>query len=189
MHCRTLAAADVGPYRRLMLRAYTDDADAFTSTPQERERAPAEWWLQRIAHPEGLTVAFGAFEGEALVGTVALEFNDRSKTRHKALVVGMVVLPAWRGRGLGRQLLGLALAHARQRGGVAVVQLEVTQGNMPAEALYRGLGFAPFGVEPMATLTPGGYRTKLHLWLALEAAAAAIAEPPPEHGAVSSRPD
>ena len=37
-------------------------------------------------------VAFGDFEGSSLVGTVALEFSAKPKTKHKALVIGMYVL-------------------------------------------------------------------------------------------------
>jgi hypothetical protein len=70
-----LAASDAAPYKALMLHAYEHAADAFTSTPEERAREPDEWWRMRVAHPEGLTVAFGDFEGKSLVGTVALEFS------------------------------------------------------------------------------------------------------------------
>ena len=162
-----LTAADVAPYRTLMLHAYTHAADAFTSTADERAAEPESWWLHRVADPAGFTAAFGAFAGDALVGTVALEFASRSKTRHKALVVGMYVLAAWRGRGVARDLLGAAIAYAQQRGGVSVLQLEVTDGNAAATALYRSLGFEPYGLEPLAVQLAGGLRAKLHMWLAL----------------------
>jgi ribosomal protein S18 acetylase RimI-like enzyme len=57
-----------------------------------------------------------------------------------------------------------AIAHASGRSGVTVIQLEVTHGNEPATALYEGLGFQAYGVEPMAVLTPSGYRSKVHMW-------------------------
>ena len=44
-----------------MLLAYEHAADAFTSTPEERAKEPHEWWVNRIAHPEGMTVGFGDF--------------------------------------------------------------------------------------------------------------------------------
>ncbi len=153
------------PYKALMLHAYEHAADAFTSTPEERAREPDSWWVNRIANPEGLTVAFGGFEGTNLVGTVAVEFSAKPKTRHKALIVGMYVLPSSRGKGLARALLQAALQSCITRGGIQVVQLEVTQGNAPATALYESLGFAPFGVEPLAVLTPGGFKSKVHMWL------------------------
>jgi len=162
-----LAASDAVPYKALMLHAYEHAADAFTSTPEERAQEPDEWWLKRIAHPEGLTVAFGYFSGKSLVGTVALEFSAKPKTRHKALVIGMYVLPAARGNGSARALLQAAIQFCSERGDIRAVQLEVTKGNAPALALYESLGFKAFGVEPLAVLTPSGFRSKVHMWLSL----------------------
>lgn len=167
MHIAVLAAADAAPYKALMLHAYAHAADAFTSTPEERASEPDSWWLQRIANPGGLTIGFGAFDGGALVGTVALEFSAKPKTRHKALLVAMFVREEHRGGGVARQLLQVAIDHCRQRGGIRVLQLEVTDGNLPAQRLYQRLGFQPYGVEPLAVLTPGGYRSKVHMWLDL----------------------
>jgi ribosomal protein S18 acetylase RimI-like enzyme len=164
MNIAVLTAADAPQYRSVMLHAYEHAAESFTSTPEERAAEPDAWWVHRLENPAGLTAAFGAFEGQALVGTVALEYSAKTKTRHKALVVGLYVMPAWRGRGLARALMQAALAHATARGGITVVQLEVTQGNAAATRLYDALGFRVFGIEPMAVLTPEGYRAKVHLW-------------------------
>lgn len=167
MRIAILSAADVPPYKVLMLEAYEHDADAFTSTPEERRREPDAWWVGRIAHPEALTLAFGAFDGHELVGTVALEFSAKPKTRHKALVVGMFVRPGWRRRGIARLLMEAAIAHCVARHDIRLMQLEATDGNRPAIGLYEALGFTVYGVEPMALLTPGGFRAKVHLWLDL----------------------
>jgi ribosomal protein S18 acetylase RimI-like enzyme len=162
-----LTASDAAPYKALMLHAYEHAADAFTSTAEERAKEPDEWWIKRIAHPEGMTVAFGDFAGERLVGTVALEFSAKPKTKHKALVVGMYVLPASRGKGSARALLQAAIGFCKLREEIRVVQLEVTEGNTPAFSLYESLGFKAYGVEPMAVLTPADFRSKLHMWLRL----------------------
>jgi len=150
-----------------MLHAYEHAAEAFTSTPEERAKEPDEWWIKRIAHPDGMTVAFGCFEHERLVGTVALEFSPKPKTKHKALVVGMYVLPSSRGKGSARALLLAAIQFCKERGDIRAVQLEVTEGNAPALSLYESLGFKAYGVEPMAVLTPTGFRSKVHMWLGL----------------------
>jgi GNAT superfamily N-acetyltransferase len=162
-----LAASDAASYKALMLHAYEHAADAFTSTPQERANEPDAWWIKRLSHPEGLTVAFGYFEGSSLVGTVALEFSAKPKTRHKALLVAMYVLAPARSKGAARALLQAAIRFCRERGGIRAVQLEVTQGNAPAISLYGSLGFTPYGVEPMAVLTPTGFQSKVHMWLHL----------------------
>ena len=166
-HIAVLSEANAPQYKAVMLHAYEYAADAFTSTPEERAREPDAWWVKRIADPQSLTIAFGAFAGTDIVGTLALEFSAKPKTRHKALVVGMYVMPVWRGNGLARALLQAAIAHCVARGDISVMQLEVTQGNEPATKLYEQLGFSPFGLEPMAVLTPSGFKAKIHMWLSL----------------------
>jgi GNAT superfamily N-acetyltransferase len=167
MQVAVLSAADARQYRALMLHAYEHAADAFTSTLEERAREPESWWIRRIADPRGMAVAFGAFAGIELVGAVALEFSAKPKTRHKALVIGMYVLPDWRGNGAGRALLRAAIDRCKSRGDILVMQLTVTDGNEPAVALYRSAGFEPFGTEPMAIRTAAGFRSKVHMWLDL----------------------
>lgn len=175
MTVAVLTASHAVPYKALMLHAYEHAADAFTSTPEERAKETDEWWTTRIAHPQGLTVAFGALEEGRLVGTVALEFSAKPKTQHKALVVGMYVMPAARGQGLARILMQTAVQFCVRRGNIRAVQLEVTDGNLPAVALYQSLGFVAYGVEPMGLLTPTGFKSKVHMWLSLPAAPAAAA--------------
>jgi GNAT superfamily N-acetyltransferase len=167
MQIAVLSESDAMQYKSVMLHAYEHAADAFTSTPEERAKEPDEWWNRRIADPQALTVAFGAFEGPNLVGTVALEFSAKPKTKHKALVVGMYVLPGSRGKGLARALMKVAIDHCAGRGDILIVQLEATEGNAPAVRLYEQLGFKAYGTEPMAVLTPGGFRAKVHMWLNL----------------------
>lgn len=167
MHIRPLVAADAAEYRALMLEGYTLAADAFTSTPAEREAAPLGWWVARIGGPAQLGQAFGAFVSGQLVGTVAVEFSDKPKTRHKGLVIGMYVVQACRGLGAGRSLLSAALAAALSRPGVTMLTLTATQGNASAIGLYEAAGFRSFGVEPMAIFTGTEFKAKVHMYLLL----------------------
>lgn len=167
MRIALLQASDASQYRRLMLQAYELAADAFVSTAEERRAEPDSFWVKRIAGSSGLGVAFGAFEGDSLVGTVALEFSAKPKTKHKALVIGMYVSPEARRTGAGRALLEAAVSYARAREGTLLLTLTVTEGNSPAVNLYASAGFQTFGVEPMAILTPEGYKAKVHMWLPL----------------------
>ena len=185
MHIQRLHADHAAAYRALMLEAYAAAPEAFTSTPEDRVDLPLSWWRQRLEHPQGLSQVFGAFAHPAdhhggldafsapsLVGAVAVEYADRSKTRHKAHLAGLYVQAAHRQHGEGDQLLQAALAAARAQPGVCVLQLTVTEGNAPALALYARHGFASFGTEPMAVATPQGYASKVHLWTHWQPAAA-----------------
>ncbi len=173
MHISTLGADDAPAYRALMLHAYAAVPDAFTSTAEERAALPDTWWVQRLADPKALSVVLGAFHDNRLVGTAALEFSERSKTQHKAHLIGMFVDEACRGLGTGTRLVEGALAVARARVGVRVVTLTVTEGNAAALALYAHCGFRAFGTEPMAIATPAGYLTKVHMYLPLDETGAA----------------
>lgn len=64
----------------------------------------------------------------------------------EADVQTVAVAPQARGRGLGEQLLGHLIAHARDRG-CRRLQLEVKAGNESAIGLYRRLGFVKIRVR------------------------------------------
>jgi len=164
MQIAQLTAADFEAYRSLMLHAYESAPDAFTSTPEERAEAPESWWIKRLADPTGLGVAFGAFEHGDLVGTVALELSGKPKTRHKVILIGMFVLAACRGKGMGKALVQAALQYARSDRQLTVMTLTATQDNHSAIELYKQCGFIAFGTEPMAIRTPSGYKAKVHMW-------------------------
>lgn len=164
-------------YRALMLVAYAQAPDAFTSTAEERAAEPESWWVNRMADPSGLSVVFGAFVDQELVGAAALEFSAKPKTKHKAHLIGMYVSPRARGTGAGQQLLLAAIGFALARAGTTVITLTVTEGNESALGLYRDAGFVAFGTEPMAILTPTGYKAKVHMWLQLQGAGAAAVCP------------
>ena len=167
MQIKRLTPADAMADKALMLYAYAQADDAFTSTPQERALQPDDWWVHRIADPAGLSLVWGAFAEVGLVGTVSAEFSARAKTRHKALIVAMFVREECRGEGVARELMRACIQHGLTREGLRLLQLEVTQGNVPAERLYQSLGFQAYGVEPMAVWTPHGFRAKVHMFLDL----------------------
>ena len=167
MRIALLAAPDAPQYRELMLEAYERAADAFTSTAEERAREPLIWWEKRIGNADGLNESFGAFEGESLVGTVALEYSSKPKTRHSALIIGMYVVPAHRGRGVAAALLQAAIGAAKARSEIQGLRLTVTEGNEPAIRLYTSKGFAAWGTEPRAIRTDAGFKGKVHMSLLL----------------------
>lgn len=166
--CLRLTPGDATPYRALMLQAYAEHPDAFTSSVAEREALPLSWWQARLGSaPDANDMVIGAFHGRVLVGAVGLSFDTREKARHKATLFGMVVSAAQRRLGLGQQLVAAALDCARSRPGVRLVQLTVTQGNAQAHALYARNGFVEFGVEPQAVAVDQGFVSKVHMWLPL----------------------
>ena len=167
---RRLVPADAEAYRALMLEAYARHPDAFTSSVAERAKLPLTWWQSRLDDgADAPDIVFGAFEGGSLAGAVGLSFEIREKARHKSTLFGMYVADAHRHRGLGRALVANALAAARQREGVRLMQLTVTDRNAEARDLYARCGFVPFGLEPLAVAVGSGYVAKVHMWCDLRA--------------------
>lgn len=163
MHVSILTAAEVFAYRALMLEAYEQAPDAFTTTAAEREAEPDQWWVQRIGSANGLATSFGAWEEDRLIGTVAPEYSAKPKTRHAALVLGMYVQQQERGRGVGVALLNAAIAAAAARPEILSLNLTLTEGNAPALRLYRSVGFIHWGTQPQAIRTDVGLKGKMHM--------------------------
>lgn len=155
-------------YRALMLQAYAHHPETFTSSVAERAVLPMSWWTKRLDNTVGAAeMVLGTFDGEQLVGVVGLGFEGRDKVRHKATLFGMYVAPQARQQGHGSALVQAALASARARPGIRLVQLTVTEGNQAAQALYQRCGFLVFGLEPQAVAVGGGFVGKTHMWCPL----------------------
>jgi ribosomal protein S18 acetylase RimI-like enzyme len=90
-----------------------------------------------------------------IVGWCDIAGLTRPGTTHCG-VLGMGLLPAWRGQGLGRRLAQAALAKANAIG-LERVQLEVYADNAPAIALSGKLGFAVEGKRRRARKLDGVY--------------------------------
>ena len=167
MHVSTLDGSHLAVYRELMLEAYEQAPDAFTTTAEERRREPESWWLKRIGSASGSATSFGVWDNGSLVGSVAIEYATKPKTRHSALVLGMYVKPARRSKGAGRSLLTAVIEAASARPEVLVLTLTLTEGNDPALRLYRSVGFEAWGIEPKAIRTESGLKGKVHMSIAL----------------------
>jgi len=95
-------------------------------------------------------------EGDGkIVGWCDIAGMTRPGTTHCG-VLGMGLLPDWRGQGLGRRLAQAALTKAAAIG-LERVQLEVYADNAPAIALYEKLGFVVEGKRRRARKLDGVY--------------------------------
>lgn len=155
---RPLTPADADAYRAIRLRMLREHPDAFSDSAEERAREPEavfhDRFAQRVAGPDRFIL--GAFDGDALVGTVGFYRHDGPKLAHKGGIWGMYVAPEARGRGVGLALLEAAVARvAAACPGVSWLQLGVATGNAPALRLYERAGFRTFGVEPAAMIVGG----------------------------------
>lgn len=81
--------------------------------------------------------------------------------------LGMGLLPAYRGRGVGRRLLEATLADARAQG-IVRVELEVMETNSAAIRLYQRAGFQHEGRKRRARILDGRAEDILGMALLLE---------------------
>jgi GNAT superfamily N-acetyltransferase len=169
VHVRALTAGERDLLVRLRLRSLADSPDAFgDSLAQAEARADAYWdeMLRSVTEP-GRHTAFLAEDGGHGVGLVfgLLDADDPRAGR----VAGMWVAPEARGRGAGRLLLEAVIGWARDRAFTRLT-LWVTEGNRPAEALYRTRGFLETGGRDVLGSNPSRTVVQMALDLAAERA-------------------
>lgn len=112
-----------------------------------------------------------ALDGGRVVGWCDITPPGRPVYAHGG-ILGIGVLPAWRGKGTGRRLMAATLAAARARG-LKRVGLTVYDHNERAAALYRKMGFAVEGRQRKACLIDGVYHDVILMGLLFDDAASA----------------
>ena len=98
--------------------------------------------LESLAHG-GIHLA--ALHRGALVGWCDIRQPQRTGAGHIGQL-GMGIAAEWRGRGLGRRLLGEATQRA-EAAGIERIELEVFASNVSAQRLYERAGFVVEGVR------------------------------------------
>ena len=166
---RPLSVADLAAYKLLRDEMLLAHPEAFTSDAEAEQRKEPIDYLHRlgIERHDGGQFLLGAWRGERLVGALGCERDPRLKVRHTGHVIGLMVRPQARRRGVGRALLDTCIATAR-RSGLEQLTLTVTAGNRAAIDLYLASGFVACGTLPRAIrLGPGEYHDKMQMALTL----------------------
>lgn len=163
---RRLLPADASAFHALRLAGLQETPAAFGSSWEEERDLPLATLEGRLAERAD-TGVFGAFDGERLVGLVALGRESMRKLQHKGMIWGMYVAPEARGQGVGRALMDQALALARSVAALRQVNLCVNAANGPALRLYESLGFVAYGHERGAMCVDGVLHDEIHMALSL----------------------
>ena len=166
MHIRRLTPEDATSFQIFRLAALQDAPAAFGSSFEEERDFPSLVIESRL-EVKSDRGPFGAFEGNELVGLVALGRENLKNLAHKALVWGMYVKPECRGKGIAKALLREALSLARSVPEVFQVNLSVNASNASAIGLYESFGFKTFGHERGAMSINGELHDELHMCLSL----------------------
>ena len=93
-----------------------------------------------LASPNACIMLTRSAQGEAIAMCSAQLVFSTAEGAHSAWIEDMVVHEAWRGRGIGRQVLQAVLAWASERGATRA-QLLADLDNQPALDYYQHLGW------------------------------------------------
>lgn len=122
--------------------------------PLDRGTARAFWDDALASAARGERVVFGAWDGDALVGTVSLLLKLPPNQPHRAEISKMMSRVSHRGCGIATALMRAAEACAIERARTLLVLDTAVEGG--ASALYERLGFTLTGVIPDYALKPHG---------------------------------
>lgn len=151
---KPLDSTNLQAYKALRLRALQLSPLSFGSNFAEENAYSDAVWLQRI-EAVGSNVVFGAFEGDALVGTAGVFMHSRLSERHRGTLWGVYVAPEARGLKLGEQLVQAIIDHAVKR--FLILDAKVVATNNYARKVYEKLGFVTYGLEKKSLYIQGQF--------------------------------
>ncbi|AWN23508.1 GNAT family N-acetyltransferase [Deinococcus irradiatisoli] len=163
---RLLEPHDAPAYRKLRLRALTEDPAAFLSDAEGYAAVTVADEAERLK-PSDQRLTLGAFVGGEVVGMAGLFRHTRAKQAHRGEVVGFYVAPEQRGQGVAQALLKQLIMQARTLTGLELLGLGVSETQLAAQQVYHKLGFEVWGVQPDALRLGEQVLAELHMQLRL----------------------
>lgn len=149
---RPLTIDDVEHYQALRAEALEDTPHAFLASPGDDRAEDTEGLIAQISNPAEFAIAVAEPEDAPglLIASAGIIRAPHLKARHRAMIWGVYCTPTQRRTGAAKACLELTLDIARSWNGVEVVALSVSAETPSAIALYKKLGFQPWGLEPDA---------------------------------------
>jgi RimJ/RimL family protein N-acetyltransferase len=114
------------------------------------------------AHAKHNALALVALDGDRIVGNLLFEGGDRPRIRHGG-ELGISVLQAYAGKGVGRAMLESLIAWAQGSGVVRKLDLRVRSDNLGAIRLYERLGWQIEGLITRDLYVDGVFHDALYM--------------------------
>lgn len=148
------SSAVSGMLSDLLIETVANGGSVSFMHPLDRRTALAFWDDALDSAARGERVVLGAWDSDALVGTVTLLLNCPPNQPHRAEISKMMTRVSHRGRGIATTLVQAAEACAIERKRtLLVLDTAVEDG---ASVFYERLGFVLAGVIPDYALKPHG---------------------------------
>ena len=138
---------DVDAWVSFMIASFEGHPSQITPTPEVIRAVNA----RADFDPDGILVVSPVDEPDRKIAFARVELLPRDDGQAAGYVSMIGVLPAWRGRGLGRELLRWSVGYLRRRG-AGLIELSVEAAADRATGLYRRHGFVPTIEWPNWTL-------------------------------------
>jgi ribosomal protein S18 acetylase RimI-like enzyme len=156
---RQANAEDASALRTLRLEALQDRPIAFASDYEEESQYPLSRTEERLKD-QTLNATFVAVAGSDLAGMMGIGQSHHRNVKHNAMIWGVYVRPAWRGKNISGQMIEACIDWARGRS-VKFVKLGVNATNTSALNSYIRAGFKVYGVESQVIFYEGAYHDEL----------------------------
>jgi ribosomal protein S18 acetylase RimI-like enzyme len=147
MNIRLLTPEDAEAFWHLRLEALRNDSASFADSAEEHLASTVETARERLIKNDPISnFVVGMFEDGQLGATAGFYRYAHIKERHKGHIWGVYVRPESRGKGVASTLMKEIVLRAREIGGLEQITL-VASANLPAQRLYKALGFESYGIE------------------------------------------
>jgi ribosomal protein S18 acetylase RimI-like enzyme len=148
MELRLLTPNDAEAFWHLRLEALRNDPASFAASAEEHLTTTVEAARERLSKNDPANnFVVGMFEDGKLGATAGFYRYAHIKERHKGHIWGVYVRPESRGKGVASALMKEIVLRAREISGLEQITL-VASANLPAQRLYKALGFESYGIEP-----------------------------------------
>ena len=148
MDIRLLTPYHAEAFWYLRLEALRNDPASFADSAEEHQATTVEYARKRLAQNDpARNFVVGVFEDGKLIGTAGFFRRPHNKENHKGHIWGVYVTPKSRGKGTGSALMKEVIRRAHTFEGLEQITL-VASANLPAQRLYKALGFESYGIEP-----------------------------------------
>jgi ribosomal protein S18 acetylase RimI-like enzyme len=148
MEIRLLTADDAEAWWHLRVEMLRNDPFAFADSTEEHQTTTVEKARERLAAGDPQkNFVIGVFKQGKLMGTAGFFRRPNKKESHKGHVWGVYVSPELRGQGAGKALMLEIIRRAKEIKGIEQITL-VASAKLPAQMLYKSVGFESYGIEP-----------------------------------------